>query len=76
MQNDGLVSLKDILKNDGLTSSNEYVKLANLVDEEDDSDLRDKDHHLIVSRTKMDFNLKDCELITFTDISAIQKLKT
>ena len=75
MKSDGLVSLKDILKSKEEHGPDEFVMLSNIVDDEDESDLRDKDHHLIVSRTKIDFNKKDCELITITDISIFQKLK-
>ena len=73
---EGLVSLKDILKSeDKADSVDEYVILYNAVSCEDDTDPISKDRHVVVNRTKFDFNKKSCKLVTFTDITVYQKLK-
>ena len=70
--------MKDILnKQDhdiGQIENERYILLSNIVDAEADrSDHNDR--HLVVTRTRMDFNDKSCRLISFTDISFVEKLK-
>ena len=77
-KSDGLFSLKDILdKNDyyGQDQTERYIMLANMVDEEAPDEIEESDRQLIVNRTRIDFNKKSCRLISFTDISFMQKLK-
>ena len=49
--------------------------LNNMFDGEVEDEIEDKDRQLIVYRTRIDFNKKSCKLISFTDISFVQKLK-
>ena len=78
---DGLISLKNILdKNESINESidaqpERYIMLANVIDEEGQDEIQDRDRQLIVFRTRIDFNKKSCRLISFTDISFVQKLK-
>ena len=72
------MSLKDILNRQdhdiGQNENERYILLSNIVDAEGDrSD--NNDRQLVVTRTRMDFNNKSCRLISFTDISFVEKLK-
>ena len=45
--------------------------LANIVDEEEPDEVKDKDIQLIVNRTIIDFNKKSCRLISIIDTSFV-----
>ena len=51
--------------------------LSSVINENEGEESLDfnKDFHLIVNRTKIDFNKKSCRLLTFKDISVHHKLK-
>ena len=78
---DGLVSLKEILEhnymNREVRDAVEYIMLSSIIrDNNSDTpfDL-EKDFHLVVRRTSIEFNQKQCCLVTFTDISVQDRLK-
>ena len=51
--------------------------ISSIISEEDDlrPNNSQKDFHLIVDRTQIDFNKKDCRLITFKDVSQHRRQK-
>ena len=81
MENSCLYSLKEILERDDCADEVEtveqYILLSSVMNEEESDQSLDfsKDFHLIVNRTKIDFNKKSCRLLTFKDISVHHRLK-
>ena len=60
-------------------SVEQYILLSSIISEEADNSSEPidftKDFHLIVNRTRIDFNNKSCRLVTFKDVSVHQRLK-
>ena len=81
LANLGLVSLKEILQKEPSVNVEEqveeYIMLSSIVSDLDDEQSIDfaKDFHLVVKRTKIDFNKKSCQLLTFKDVSVHHRLK-
>ena len=81
LENSGLVSLKEILQkteevdDEGVVE--QYIMLSSVISEEETEESIDfsKDFHLIINRTKIDFNKKSCRLVTFKDVSVHHRLK-
>ena len=73
-----LVSLKDILDGDAnpeRDSFKSYIHVANKFKHQDGSQESDQDRQIIVTRLNIDFNNKDCKLVTFTDITFKKKFE-
>ena len=68
-----LVSLKDILDGDtrdsGPDSFESYIQVSNNLEHQDGSQQSDKDRQVNVTRIDINFNGKDCKLVTFTDVT-------
>ena len=70
----GLMSLSDIMTKDPKrVEQNEiYLMLSNNIENGDDGDT---ERQIIVNRLRINFNNKDCDLLTFTDITVYKQLK-
>ena len=70
---DKLISLKDIIKRNTKDSEPDYIEsyiqVSNNLEHRDGSQSSDKDRQITVTRTDINFNGKDCKLVTFTDIT-------
>ena len=75
--------MKEILQKkqevDDEDSVEQYILLSSIISEEAANSAEPidftKDFHLIVNRTRIDFNNKSCQLVTFKDVSVHQRLK-
>ena len=75
-----LMSLKDIVQKrpdmeDSELRIEQYIRLANSVENVGDQKVLDTDKTVIVSRMHIKFKELECQLITFTDVSIYQQLK-
>ena len=68
-----LVSLKDILEVDTRDPERDtfesYIQVSNEVKYQDASQQSDQDRQITVTRININFDNKDCKLVTFTDVT-------
>ena len=80
-ENVELMSLKQILQKQPDSEEEDhpeqYIMLSSVLSDTDHEQSIDfeKDYHLIVNRTHIDFNKKNCRLLTFKDVSVHHRLK-
>ena len=74
-----LVSLKDILEGDARDTETDkfesYIQVSNEVKHQVGPEKSDQDRQVTVTRMNINYNNKDCKLVTFTDITFQKKFE-